>query len=132
MGFAQCAKNKEARKYFEKGKELSKKHLKTFQEILLDSDIQVSATSGSTVTNSTVVPFSDKLMMFCINLLNGFSIVGSSFGTFFTLRNDISLKTAILAKDVYFYGQDGLEIMFKNGWYEEPPQVEDRSKLINR
>ncbi len=71
-------------------------------------------------------------MMFCINLLNGFSIVGSSFGTFFTLRNDISLKTAILAKDVYFYGQDGLEIMFKNGWYEEPPQVEDRSKLINR
>lgn len=125
MGFAQCAKNKDVRKYCEKGKELSKKQIKTFQELLLESDIQFSATSGSTVTNSTVAPFSDRLMMYCINLLNGFSLVGSSFGTFFTLRNDISLKTALLAKDVYFYGQEGLEIMFKHGWYEEPPQTEN-------
>ncbi|MCM3587850.1 DUF3231 family protein [Mesobacillus maritimus] len=131
-GFAQCAKNKEARKYFEKGKELSKKHIKTFQELLLKNDIQFSATSGSTVTNSTVAPFSDKLMMMLINYLNGFSMVGSSFGTFFTLRNDITMKTALLAKDVYFYAQEGLEIMFKNGWYEEPPQTEDRNELINR
>ncbi|MEH7273247.1 DUF3231 family protein [Neobacillus vireti] len=131
-GFAQCAKNKEVRQYFEKGKELSKKHIKTFQEILLDNDTQVSATTGSTVTTSTVAPFSDKLMIYCVDLLNGFSIVGGSFGTFFTLRNDISLKTALLAKDVYFYGQEGLEIMFKNGWYEEPPQTEDRGQLINR
>lgn len=131
-GFAQCAKNKEARQYFEKGKELAKKHIKTFQELLLENDIQFSATSGSTVTNSTVAPFSDRLMMFCIDLLNGFSIVGESFGTFFTLRNDLSLKIMLLAKDVYLYGQEGLEIMFKNGWYEEPPQSEDRNQLINR
>lgn len=130
-GFAQCAKNKEVRQYFEKGKELAKKHIKTFQDLLLENDIQFSATSGSTVTTSTVAPFSDKLMMYCIDFLNGFSIVGASFGTFFTLRNDISLKTALLAKDVYFYGQEGLEIMFKNGWYEEPPQSEDRNQLIN-
>ncbi|WP_423798445.1 DUF3231 family protein [Neobacillus sp. SAB-20_R2A] len=131
-GFAQSAKNKEVRQYFEKGIELSKKHIKTFQDFLLESDIQFSATIGSTVTTSTVAPFSDKLMMFCIDLLNGFSIVGQSFGTFFTLRNDLSLKTASLAKDVFFYGQEGLEIMFKNGWYEEPPQTEDRNQLINR
>ncbi|WHY94957.1 DUF3231 family protein [Neobacillus cucumis] len=131
-GFAQCAQDKEVRQYFEKGKELAKKHIKTFQEILLDNDIQVSATTGCTVTTSTVAPFSDKLMMFCIDLLNGYCIVGESFGTFFTLRNDLSLKTAILVKDVYFYGQEGLEIMFKHGWYEEPPQTEDRSQLINR
>lgn len=131
-GFAQCAKNKEVRQYFEKGKELAKKHIKTFQDLLLENNIQFSATTGSTVTTSTVAPFSDKLMMYCIDLLNGFCIVGESFGTFFTLRNDLSLKTALLAKEVYFYGQEGLEIMFKNGWYEEPPQTEDRNQLINR
>ncbi|MCM3567957.1 DUF3231 family protein [Neobacillus mesonae] len=131
-GFAQCAQNKEVRQYFEKGKEIAKKHIKVFQNLLLENNIQFSATSGSTVTTSTMAPFSDKLMMFCIDFLNGFSIVGNSFGTFFTLRNDLSLKTALLAKDVYFYGQEGLEIMFKNGWYEEPPQTEDRNKLINR
>jgi hypothetical protein len=130
-GFAQCAKNKEVRQYFEKGKELAKKQIKTFQALLLENDIQFSASSGSTVTTSTVAPFSDRLMMFCIDLLNGYSIVGSSFGTFFNLRNDLSLKIALLAKDIYFYGQEGLEIMFKNGWYEEPPQTEDRNQLIN-
>jgi Protein of unknown function (DUF3231) len=130
-GFAQCAQNKEVRKYFEKGKELAKKQIKIFQGILLDNDIQISATSGSTVTTSTTAPFSDKLMMHCVTYLNGFCIVGNSFGTFFTLRNDISLKITLLAKDIYFYGQEGIEIMIKHGWFEEPPQTEDRNKLIN-
>jgi hypothetical protein len=130
-GFAQCAQNKDVRKYFEKGKELAKKQIKIFQGILLDNDIQISATSGSTVTTSTTAPFSDKLMMHCVTYLNGFCIVGNSFGTFFTLRNDISLKITLLAKDIYFYGQEGIEIMIKHGWFEEPPQTEDRNKLIN-
>mgnify|MGYP001401415381 CR=1 FL=1 len=130
-GFAQSAKNKEVRQYFEKGKELAKKNIKTFQNLLLESDIQFSATSGSTVTDSTIAPFSDKLMMYCVDYLNGYSIVGNSFGTFFTLRNDISLKVTLIAKDIFFYGQEGLEIMFKHGWYEEPPQSEDRNTLIN-
>ena len=70
-------------------------------------------------------------MMHCIFLLNGFSIVGNSFGTFFSLRNDISLKATLLAKDIYFYGQEGIEIKIKHHWFEEPPQMEDRAQIIN-
>lgn len=132
IGFAQCAENKEVKQYFVKGKELTKKQIKTFEEILLDSDIQFSATAGSTVTTSTVAPFSDKLMMYCVDFLNGFSIVGSSFGTFFSLRNDIIMKTTLIAKDIFFYGQEGIKIMIKNGWYEEPPQMEDRAQIIKK
>lgn len=131
-GFAQCAQNKEVKQYFLKGKELAKKQIKVMTDILLDSDVQFSATSGSTVTTSTVPPFSDKLMMACVYFLNGFTIVGNSFGTFFTLRNDIAMKTTLLAKDVYFYGQEGLELMIKNRWFEEPPQMEDRAQLIKK
>lgn len=130
-GFAQCAKNKEVKKYFIKGKELEKKQIKIFEELLLKSDIQFSATSGSTVTTSTVPPFSEKLMMFCIYLLNGFGIVGTSFGTIFSLRNDLSMQSALLAKDIYFYAQDGIKLMIKYGWLEEPPQMEDREQIIN-
>ena len=129
-GFAQCSKTKEVKEYFVKGIELCKKQIKTFQEILLDSNVQFSATSGSTVTTSTIPPFSEKLMMHCIYLLNGFSMVGSSFGAFFTLRNDISLKTALIAKDIYFYGDEGIKIKIKHGWFEEPPQMEDRAQII--
>ncbi|MBT2654204.1 DUF3231 family protein [Bacillus sp. ISL-18] len=129
-GFAQCAKNKDVKKYFVKGKELAKKQIKVLTDILLDNDVQFSATSGSTVTTSTVAPFSERLMMVCVHFLNGFSIVGNSFGTFFTLRNDITMRSLLLVKDVYFYGQEGLEIMIKHGWFEEPPQMEDRAQII--
>ena len=128
-GFAQCAEDKEVREYFLNGKALAKKQIKIFEEILLQSDVQFSATSGSTVTESKMAPFSQKLMMFCIYLLNGFGLVGSSFGTIFSLRNDVSIKTAVIAKDIFFYANDGIKLMIKNGWFEEPPQMEDRSQL---
>ncbi|MFD1738636.1 DUF3231 family protein [Bacillus salitolerans] len=131
-GFAQCADDKEVKQYFVKGKELAKKQIKIFEEILLDAEVQFSATSGSTVTTSTTAPFSQKLMMFCIYLLNGFGIVGSSFGSIFSLRNDLTVKQAIIAKDIYFYTNEGIKIMIKNGWMEEPPQMEDRSKIIKK
>lgn len=130
LGFAQCAKNKEVKEYFVKGIELCKKQIKIFEEILLDSNVHFSATSGSTVTTSIIAPFSEKLMMHCVFLLNGFSVVGSSFGTFFSLRNDIIMKNALIAKDIFFYGQEGIEIKIKHGWYEEPPQMEDRAQII--
>lgn len=131
-GFAQCAQNKEVKQYFIKGMELAKKQIKTMEDLLLEADIQLSATSGATVTTSTVPPFSDKLMMHCIYILNGFGLIGTGTGVFFSLRNDLAMKTLLIAKDVYFYAQEGIEIKIKNGWFEEPPQMEDRLKIINR
>jgi hypothetical protein len=129
-GFAQCAQNKEAKQYFLQGKELAKKQIKVMEDLLLESDIQLTASSSGTVTTSTVPPFSDKLMMHCIYILNGFGLVGAGAGAFFSLRNDLSMKSILLAKDVYFFAQEGIEIKIKNGWFEEPPQMEDRSRII--
>jgi hypothetical protein len=130
-GFAQCAQNKDAKQYFLKGKELAKKQVKMMEEVLREGDVQLSATSGATVTTSTVPPFSDKLMMHCVYLLNGFGIVGTGAGAFFCLRNDLTMKSFLIAKDIYFYAQEGIEIKIKNGWFEEPPQMEDRARIIN-
>jgi hypothetical protein len=129
-GFAQCAQNKEARQYFSKGKDLAKKQVKVMEELLLEGDVHLSAASGATVTTSTVPPFSDKLMMHCIYILNGFGLIGSGTGGFFSLRNDLAMKTLLLAKDVYFYAQEGIDIKIKYGWFEEPPQMENRSQII--
>lgn len=129
-GFAQCAQNNEVREYFIKGKELAKRQIKIYEEIMLENDIQFSSTSGSTVTRSKVAPFSDKLMMLCIFFLNTFGVVGNSFGTMFTMRNDLIVKNAVISKEIYFYARDGIKLMIKNGWMEEPPPMEDREKLI--
>ncbi|PFO09650.1 hypothetical protein COJ85_01490 [Bacillus sp. AFS076308] len=130
-GFAQCAENKKVKKYFVKGLELAKKQIQTYEEILLEANVHFSATSGSIVTTSKVAPFSEKLMMYCICLLNGFGLVGGSFGAMFSLRNDINMKMSLLAKDIYLYGHEGIELMMNNGWFEEPPQMEDRPRIIN-
>ena len=130
MGFAQSAQDKEVKEYCIKGMKLAKKQIQTFEEMLLKTNVHFSAASGSTVTTSTIPPFSDKLLMHCIAFLNGFAIVGMSFGTFFSLRKDITLQSTLIAKDVFFYGQEGINLMIKKGWFEEPPQMEDRSQII--
>lgn len=118
--------------YFIKGIELAKKQIKMMEDLLLAENLQLSAASRATVTPSTTPPFSDKLMMHCIYILNGFSLVGSGTGAFFSLRNDIAMKSMLIAKDIYFYAQEGIEIKIKNGWFEEPPQMEDRTNIIKR
>lgn len=58
------------------------------------------------VTNSKTAPFPDKLMMYCIYLLSNFSLGGQSFGAGFSLRNDLDVKFAIFAKDVFEYTRE--------------------------
>ncbi|MGO0061169.1 DUF3231 family protein [Brevibacillus fluminis] len=131
-GFAQCAKNKDVKDYFVKGIELSKKIIRQFQEMLLQDDIQFSATSGCTVTTSQVAPFSEKLMMYTIHLLNTFGLGSNSFAMSFSLRRDIIMQTSSLTKDAFTYAQDGVRLLIENGWMEEPPQVENRKELIHK
>ncbi|MDQ0201658.1 hypothetical protein J2S10_004868 [Neobacillus ginsengisoli] len=50
-------------------------------------------------------------------------------GGAFSLRNELPAKMAILATDIFTFAQDGGKIMIKNGWMEEPPQIEDRIQL---
>jgi hypothetical protein len=123
FGFAQVAKEKEAKKYFNKGGELAKALIKDMSELLLQNNIQVPTTAGGNITDSKVPPFSDKIMMYCISLFCSFSLGGNSIGTAFSLRNDLPLKFAAYMKDIFEYAHEGAKIMIQNGWMEEPPQT---------
>lgn len=128
-GFAQVAKEKEARDYFYRGKELSKKVIQKTTEIFLDSDINAPTTAAGRVTNSTIPPFSDKLMMYNTSLLSTFGLGSGALGTSFSLRKDLPPKTLMIAKDVFKFANDGGDLMIKHGWTEEPPQMADRTEL---
>ncbi len=123
-GFSQCAKDEDVKKYFLKGKGLSKEMIKETEEILLQNDIQPKIPSGGTTTNSNVAPFSDKLMMYCTYLLSNFSIGGEGFGTGFSMRKDLNLKFGIYGKDTYEYMREGVSLMISKGWMEEPPKMD--------
>jgi hypothetical protein len=128
-GFAQVANEPEVKKYFIKGKELAKKIVTDNTQVFLQSDIQPPSTWGANATDSKVAPFSDKLMMYCTSLFCSFGLGSSALGTAFSLRSDLPLKMVSEAKDILTYGQDGGKIMAKNGWLEEPPQMQDRNDL---
>ncbi|UOQ92205.1 DUF3231 family protein [Halobacillus shinanisalinarum] len=128
-GFAQCANEQEAKKYFSKGSELAKSIVEELSKIFLQDGIQTPSASGGIATRSTVAPFSDKLMMYCTSLFCSFSLGGNSLGTAFSLRNDLSAKIMVFMKDVFQYAHEGAKIMIRNGWMEEEPQMEERDKL---
>lgn len=131
-GFAQVAKEEEIAKYFFRGKELAKTIISKFTEVLLDSDINVPSTSAGGITDSTMSPFSDKLMLYNTSLLSDFGIGSSAIGTSFSLRKDLPMKMMMIAKDILEFANDGGNLAIKHGWMEEPPQMEDRTQLSKR
>ncbi|WP_257346821.1 DUF3231 family protein [Pseudalkalibacillus decolorationis] len=128
-GFAQVAKNSDAKKYFQRGKELAKKQISIMSDLLLETDIQAPSTWTGIVTDSTISPFSDKMMMYNTNLLSIFGLGSNSVGAAFSFRGDLLLKMGRIMTNIFDFAKDGGEIIIKNGWMEEPPQAADRTKL---
>ena len=122
-GFAQVATESEIKKYFIEGKELSKKIITEISEMLLQSDIQPPSTWTGKVTDSTLAPFSDKLMMFINSLISSTSLGFTALGTSFNMRSDLPLKLGLYSKDTFEYAKKGAKIMIKYKWMEEPPQM---------
>ncbi|MBU9713884.1 DUF3231 family protein [Evansella tamaricis] len=129
MGFAQVARDEKVKEYFVKGMKLSKEVETTLGEYLRRDYIEPPATHAGKATNSTTPPFSDKIMMYITSLLSTFGLGSHALGGAFSLRSDLPLTMAKLAQQIFSFAKEGGEIMIKNGWMEEPPQVEDRQQL---
>ncbi|TCP19310.1 uncharacterized protein DUF3231 [Scopulibacillus darangshiensis] len=129
-GFAQSAQEKETKQYFTKGMELSKKVVNTLGQLLMNSDIQPPSTWTGRATDSTLPPFSDKLMMYNTSLLSTFGLGTNTIGAAFSLRTDLPLKMAKLAQDIFNFSKEGGKLMVNHNWMEEPPQAEDRNQLM--
>ncbi|MBA2936732.1 DUF3231 family protein [Paenibacillus sp. CGMCC 1.16610] len=129
IGFAQVAHDKKVKEYFVKGMKLSKEVETALGEFLREDYIEPPATHAGKATNSTVSPFSDKIMMYLTNLLGSFAVGSHSLGGAFSLRSDLPVALARLAQKIIPFVKEGGEIMIEHGWMEEPPQVEDRRQL---
>ncbi|WP_342048784.1 DUF3231 family protein [Bacillus sp. OTU530] len=129
IGFAQVATDKEVQDYFVKGMKLSEKIETSLGEFLRQSFIEPPATHAGKATTSKIAPFSEKLMMYNTSLLTSFGLGSNALGGAFSLRSDLPTKMTLLAKDIFSFAQDGGKLMIKNGWMEEPPQIEDRNQL---
>ncbi|MDT8859742.1 DUF3231 family protein [Alkalihalobacillus sp. MEB130] len=131
-GFAQTTDNKEVKKFFIKGKETGEKHVNIFIETLTKSDVASPTSPDVGVTDSTTRVFSDKLMMFLKSVLSATGQGNYSTASTASMRYDLIALYQKLSLEVASYAKDGLDIMLKHQWLEEPPQSSDRKKIISK
>ncbi len=129
-GFAQVAESKKVSDYLFRGRELTDKKIKALTSIYTNENIPVPASSDSFVTDSTVAPFSDKLMLHHIVLLYSASIALDGTALASVLRHDLQAyySGSILESGKYY--EDGLDILIENQWTEQPPQAIEHRKLV--
>ncbi|MFC7062710.1 DUF3231 family protein [Halobacillus seohaensis] len=125
-GFAQTTNSTDIKKYMNRGKEISSKHIQTFTTIFKESDINTPMGSDAYVTNSEIAPYSDKLVVYLMSVLSATGQGNYSTSSTASLRYDLVLTYQRLSVEIALFAKDGLDLMIKNGWLEESPQAIDR------
>lgn len=132
IGFSQVAKSKEAREYMKRGVKICEKHLNELGNMLERDHLSTPTSWESEVTRSTVSPFSDKLMIF--QVLSLVSVAIGYYGAALSgaQRRDIILMYTKLIGEIGLYAEDGINLLIKNNWMEQPPLAENREELANK
>jgi len=131
-GFQQAARSEQVRAYMARGVEIATKHVNIFSSTLQKEKITIPMHSGELVTDSTIPPFSDRLMMQHVIVLNGVGIGNYATSMASSLRHDLSVNYSRLIGEAAHYGEDGINIMIENEWFEEPLRTIDRRELGNK
>lgn len=129
MGLSQVARSKEVREFLFRGHEIAQKHVQIFNSFFIHDNLSAPATFDSEVSASTMPPFSDKLMMLQISALIATSMSNYGIALGVSTRVDLAVDYGRLMVEIAQYGEDGMHIMIKNQWFEQPPQAADRREL---
>lgn len=128
-GFIQVTKDKEIQNYLIRGKELAQKQIQFLNNKMIKEDLMGSIMVNAEVSTSTVSPFSDKLIMNLITMLNtqGIHFIGHALSV--SSRVDLANEYLNLIPEILQYGKDGTDILIDRGWLEEPPHAPNRKEL---
>ncbi|HMM19435.1 MAG TPA: DUF3231 family protein [Selenomonadales bacterium] len=128
-GFSQVVRDDTLCDYFLRGMDIAKKHIVAFSDALIKNDLQASTAWDLDVTESTVSPFSDKLMLFHATTISSYVTKMYGWGMSSSTRVDLHIDYARLMMEVMQYGEDGLQLLIKRGWMEQSPLAANRREL---
>ena len=128
--FGQVSKMKKNSDCFFEGKTNASKQIEELTSLLTDEGIPIPSASDSFVTDSTVAPFSEKLMLNHAMLLSSSRISSLGIAMADTLRIDLQAKyMAYNSKDLA-YSKNGADILIDNGWLEQSPIAIKHENLV--
>ncbi|WP_134702047.1 DUF3231 family protein [Ammoniphilus sp. YIM 78166] len=123
--FAQfdLTKDKKLDQHFLRGAEIMDKHLQLFQNRLSESELPELPTWESELGDSTISPFSDRLMLFKSAVM--LSATASRYGVALStvMRKDIGTDFARLMTETLKYAEDNMNIMIEKGYFDEHPSA---------
>ncbi|MDN3019581.1 DUF3231 family protein [Paenibacillus sp. BSR1-1] len=128
-GFIQVVKDEQIKKFLIKGKDLAQKQIHFLNDTLIKDDLLGTIMVNSEVSTSTISPFSEKLIMNLVTILNtqGITYIGHALAT--SARIDLAIEYSKLIPEILQYGKEGADILIERGWMEEPPHAPNRKEL---
>jgi hypothetical protein len=129
LGFIQVAQSKEVRQYLTRGLDIANKQIKIFESVFQEEKLNSPISWQSMITNSTSMTFSDKYIMYQIQLSTQLSIAYYGSAMSVNSRRDIGSHYIRLILELLLFAEDGANLMIKNGWLEQPPTASDRESL---
>lgn len=132
MGLIQVTIDKEIKNYLLKGKKLAEKQVDIFDKLLKENDHFIGFPMTMEVTNSTISPFSERLILFIIATSNQIAISALADALSVSMRRDLASHYFLVIGEVMKYGDEGLKLLIERGWMEQPPQPIDRNKFYKK
>ncbi|MFT8318168.1 MAG: DUF3231 family protein [Sporolactobacillus sp.] len=128
-GYSQVTRDQKIKQFFMKGKEVGQKHYQTLTTILTDNDLPAPAGCNNEITESTIAPFSDKLMLFEMLSIISYSIGLHGVALSFVARRDLGLTYMKFISSMSRIAEEGFKLMIDHNWLEQPPMASDRNKI---
>lgn len=129
-GFGQVSKIKKNSDFFFEGKTFASKQISELTSLLTDEGIPIPSSSDSYVTDSTIAPFSEKLMMIHSSVLESSGISSLGVAIADTMRSDLQTKYMKYTAENMKYAKHSTDILIANGWLEQPPQAIKHENLV--
>ncbi|GIQ71516.1 DUF3231 family protein [Xylanibacillus composti] len=130
LGFAQVIEDKKIKDLVIRGKKISEEQIELFNTLLMQEDLLGTVTVSMEVTSSNVSPFSDKLIMSMIHILNSVDILLISHALSLSMRTDLVAHYTKIIAEVMAYAKDTYDMVVERKWLEQPPLTTNRKQLI--
>jgi ferritin-like metal-binding protein YciE len=127
----QVVDDKEIKQFIKEGKEISEKQIRVFQEILEKEQLLGNTSTNMEVTDSTVLPFSNKLIVTLFASLNAIDITLLGHALSVSMRSDLVANYQKYISEILIYAGKGFNLLVDRGWSQQPPMAPNRKELEN-
>lgn len=129
MGLLQVVQDKEIHSYIREGKAISEKQIRIFNDILMKEELLGLVPTAMDVTDATVSPFSDKLVVMLFHSLNAIDVSLLGHALSLAMRTDLAIHYQKFILEIMLYAEKGFNILVDRGWAQQVPQAPNRKDL---